>query len=98
MAAVVTVAAAAPPPPTPCSPAPSPVRMTRPPLGSSVVCGSRYADRIYARGNTVFAFAGNDVVYARNRRVDDIRGGLGRDLAYVDRVDRVYNVERVIRR
>jgi hypothetical protein len=40
---------------------------------------------------------GNDMFYARDGRQDRIDGGPGQDRAFVDRLDRVRRVERVIR-
>ena len=40
---------------------------------------------------------GNDTFYARDGRQDRIDGGPGRDRAFVDRLDHLRRVERVIR-
>jgi hypothetical protein len=62
--------------------------------------GTAGADRIVARAarTTILAGAGNDVIDARNYRIDTIDCGPGRDVVYADKRDRVRRCERVIRR
>jgi hypothetical protein len=66
---------------------------------SDVICARAGADTVYARGSDVVdAGAGNDLVYARNGVPDLVRGGAGRDRAFVDGgFDHVVGVERVSR-
>jgi hypothetical protein len=73
--------------------------MVRPPLDPAApICGSRFNDILRSRGGSIIvAFSGNDLIYARNRRIDEVWGGPGRDRAVVDRRDFVRGVERVIR-
>jgi WD40-like Beta Propeller Repeat len=57
---------------------------------SDVLHGTRRADAICGRG-------GNDTIFARDGRRDTVDCGGGRDVAIVDRVDRVTRCERVVR-
>ncbi len=62
--------------------------------------GTAGADRIVAgpARTTILAGTGNDVIDARNYRIDTIDCGPGRDIVYADRRDLVRRCERVIRR
>ncbi|HEV2790074.1 MAG TPA: hypothetical protein VGV69_02085, partial [Solirubrobacterales bacterium] len=82
--------------------------------GSDLLLGRGGADRIKPRAGAdcVFAGRGNDRIFARDDRrarftgprrpsgrpAETIRCGRGRDVAYVDRRDRVKGCERVIRK
>lgn len=67
---------------------------------SEVIYGRGGKDKIRPRGATdcVYAGRGKDRVMARGGGPDRIRCGRGRDVAYVDRSDRVKGCERVLRR
>jgi Tol biopolymer transport system component len=58
--------------------------------GNDVFVGGLGRDRMIGAG-------GNDMFYARDGRQDRIDGGPGQDRAFVDRLDRVRRVERVVR-
>ncbi len=67
--------------------------------GRTTIEGGAGNDRITAGSGvtTIKAGPGNDRIFSRNGKVDTIDGGPGRDVATVDRRDKVKNVERVIR-
>ena len=68
--------------------------------GSEVIYGRGGKDKIRPRAATdcVYAGRGRDRVMARGGGSDRIRCGRGRDVAFVDRKDKVRSCERVIRR
>jgi Ca2+-binding RTX toxin-like protein len=59
--------------------------------GADVLDGGRGLDRLYGG-------PGNDLVKARDGARDVVDCGPGRDLAFVDRLDRTSGCERVLRR
>jgi len=61
-----------------------------------ILCGSNGRDEIHAGiGDTVYAGAGADKIWARNGAPNDVHGGAGVDTAYVDsRIDRVAGIQR----
>jgi metallophosphoesterase (TIGR03767 family) len=67
---------------------------------SEVIYGRGGKDKIRPRGATdcVYAGRGKDRVMARGGDADRIRCGRGRDVAYVDRGDKVKGCERVVRK
>ncbi|HEY6029151.1 MAG TPA: hypothetical protein VIU44_01225, partial [Gaiellaceae bacterium] len=67
--------------------------------GDDALDGGAGADRLVAGpgGGQILGGFGNDSIDARNGRADLVDGGYGRDLARVDRFDRVSSVEKVLR-
>jgi hypothetical protein len=62
------------------------------------VLGTFGNDRLRARGgDVVCGLEGDDIINARNGKVDSIDGGPGEDTATVDAIDRVRHVEHVRR-
>jgi hypothetical protein len=82
--------------PIPCNPQSAPVKMTVPPIGPDPVCGSRYDDELRAKhGGSINSFPGNDKVWAKNGKANEVWGGPGRnDVAYVDAKDTVHDIEK----
>jgi len=68
--------------------------------GSDLLLGRGGADKIRPRASDdcVFAGRGTDKVNARGGGRDLVRCGRGRDIAYVDRRDKVKGCERVVRK
>jgi hypothetical protein len=67
--------------------------------GNDILQGGTGNDRLYGGpGRDVLdGGPGNDRLYARDNQRDTVNGGPGFDEAWVDRLDRVRNVERVHR-
>lgn len=67
--------------------------------GNDVLQGGIGNDRLYGGlgRDSLAGGPGNDRLYARDNRRDTVNGGPGFDEAWVDRLDRVRNVERVHR-
>lgn len=67
--------------------------------GDDVLQGGTGNDRLYGGPgrDSLAGGPGNDRLYARDNRRDTVNGGPGFDEAWVDRLDRVRNVERVHR-
>jgi Ca2+-binding RTX toxin-like protein len=60
-------------------------------IGNDVLYGGAGSDRLYGG-------PGNDTLRARDGQRDVVDCGPGRDIAYVDRIDRVSACERIVRR
>lgn len=67
--------------------------------GNDVLQGGTGNDRLYGGPgrDSLVGGPGNDRLYARDNLRDTVNGGPGFDEAWVDRLDRVRNVERVHR-
>jgi Ca2+-binding RTX toxin-like protein len=67
--------------------------------GNDVLQGGADNDRLYGGPgrDSLFGGKGNDRLSARDKQRDTVDGGPGFDEAWVDRLDRVRNVERVHR-
>jgi RTX calcium-binding nonapeptide repeat (4 copies) len=68
--------------------------------GNDVLEGGIGNDRLYGGPgrDTLLGGPGNDRLYARDGQRDVVNGGPGFDIAWVDKLDVVRNVERVYRR
>jgi hypothetical protein len=77
--------------PFPCDPEATKVIAPAPLQGGISLCGSRFADQLHSKlGHTIRSYPGNDKIWAKNGKVDEIWGGPGtNDMARVDAKDTV---------
>jgi hypothetical protein len=81
-----------------CTPESTQVKGGAPVHGGGSICGSRFDDTLRSKkGHPIWGYPGKDLISARNGKVDEIRGGPGKDTAIVDSKDTVWgDVEKCL--